>query len=65
MVRVHPLVGAAGDVLGVLKAVADLNPTFMSVDEKAEALLALSTAQALLAETLRFPPDRRGIDNED
>ena len=51
MVRVHPLVGAAGDVLGALKAVADVNPTFMSVDEKAEALLALSTAQAVLAET--------------
>jgi hypothetical protein len=46
----HPIVVAATDVRASLKAVADANPTFMSVDDKAVALRELVAAESQLAE---------------
>jgi len=46
----HPIVAAATDVRASLKAVADANPTFMGVDDKAMALRELVAAEAQLAE---------------
>jgi hypothetical protein len=46
----HPIVAAATDVRASLKAVADANPTFMSVDDKAVALRELVAAESQLAE---------------
>ena len=46
----HPIMRAASDVRSSLKAVADANPTFMSVEEKATALQELVAAEAQLAE---------------
>ena len=46
----HPVIAALADVRAALKGVADSNPTFMSTDDKAEALRALVRAKAQLAE---------------
>jgi hypothetical protein len=46
----HPIVAAATDVRASLKAVADVNPTFMTVDDKALALRELVAAESQLAE---------------
>jgi hypothetical protein len=46
----HPIIAAATDVRASLKAVADANPTFMTVDDKAVALHELVAAEAQLAE---------------
>jgi hypothetical protein len=46
----HPIVAAATDVRASLKAVADANPTFMTVDDKAVALRELVATEAQLAE---------------
>jgi hypothetical protein len=46
----HPILVAATDVRASLKSVADPNPTFMSVDDKASALVELVRADAQLAE---------------
>jgi len=46
----HPIVTAAADVRASLKAVADANPAFMSVDDKALALRELVAAESQLAE---------------
>ena len=46
----HPILTAASDVRSSLKAVADANPTFMSVEEKAMALQELVAAEAQVAE---------------
>ncbi|MGF9755020.1 DUF222 domain-containing protein [Microvirga sp. 0TCS3.31] len=46
----HPIIAAASDVRASLKAVAGANPTFMSTDEKAAALLELAAAEAQLVE---------------
>jgi hypothetical protein len=46
----HPIVTAASDVRSTLKAVADANPTFMSVADKATALQELVAAEGQLAE---------------
>ncbi|HEY0645198.1 MAG TPA: DUF222 domain-containing protein [Nocardioides sp.] len=46
----HPIVTAASDVRSTLKAVADANPTFMSVADKATALHGLVAAEGQLAE---------------
>jgi hypothetical protein len=46
----HPIVAAATDVRASLKAVADANPTFMNVDDKAVALRELVAAESQLAE---------------
>jgi hypothetical protein len=47
---IHPIVAAATDVRASLKAVADANPTFMTVDDKALALRELVAAESQLAE---------------
>jgi hypothetical protein len=46
----HPIVAAATDVRASLKAVADANPTFMTVDDKGLALRELVAAESQLAE---------------
>lgn len=46
----HPMVAAASDVRSSLKAVADANPTFMSVEEKATALQDLVAAEGQMVE---------------
>jgi hypothetical protein len=46
----HPIIAAATDVRASLKAVADVNPTFMTVDDKAAALHELVAAEAQVAE---------------
>lgn len=46
----HPIIAAASDVRSSLKAVADANPTFMTVEEKATALQDLVAAEGQLAE---------------
>jgi hypothetical protein len=46
----HPILAAATDIRASLKSVADSNPTFMSVGEKAAALIELVRADAQLAE---------------
>ena len=49
-VDTHPIVAAASDVRSSLKAVAGVNPTFMSTADKATALTELGRAEAQLAE---------------
>ena len=46
----HPILAAASDIRSVLKGVAGANPTFMSLDEKAQALAELVAAEAQLVE---------------
>ena len=46
----HPIIAAATDVRASLKAVAGANPTFMSADDKAAALVELVAAEAQLVE---------------
>ncbi len=46
----HPILGAAFGVRSTLKAVADANPTFMSMEDKAVALRELVAAEAQLVE---------------
>ena len=46
----HPIVAAATDVRSSLKAVAGVNPTFMSTADKAAALAELGRAESQLAE---------------
>ncbi len=46
----HPIVAAAADVRSSLKAVAGVNPTFMSTADKAAALAELGRAESQLAE---------------
>lgn len=46
----HPIIAAASDVRSALKVVGDVNPTFMSTEEKAVALRELVAAEAQLAE---------------
>ncbi|GAB3027962.1 hypothetical protein GCM10011376_16700 [Nocardioides flavus (ex Wang et al. 2016)] len=46
----HPIIAAARDVRASLKAVADANPTFMSVEDKAVALRELVAAEAQVTE---------------
>ena len=46
----HPILQAAADIDAVLKQVADVNPTFMSTDEKAAGLRELSAVEARVAE---------------
>lgn len=46
----HPIVAAATDVRSALKAVADVNPTFMTTADKAAALTELVRAESQLAE---------------
>ena len=46
----HPILAAASDIRASLKAVADANPTFMSTDDKATALVELVRAEGQLAE---------------
>ena len=46
----HPIVAAASDIRALLKSVAGVNPTFMSIDDKATALCELVRAEGQLAE---------------
>lgn len=46
----HPIVACASDMSGLLKAVADVNPTFMSTEDKASALKGLARVEAQVAE---------------
>ena len=46
----HPILGAVAGVRASLKAVSDANPTFMTADEKAIALVELVRAEGQLAE---------------
>ena len=46
----HPIVACAFDLSGLLKAVADVNPTFMSTEDKACALKGLARVEAQVAE---------------
>jgi hypothetical protein len=46
----HPVREAVESVRAALKAVADANPTFMTTDEKAAALVELGRAEGQLAE---------------
>ena len=46
----HPIVTCAADISAALKGVASINPTFMSTDDKAAALVGLVRAEAQLAE---------------
>ncbi|WP_299926018.1 HNH endonuclease signature motif containing protein [uncultured Nocardioides sp.] len=46
----HPIITAASDIRSSLKAVADANPIFMTVEEKATALQDLVAAEGQLAE---------------
>ena len=45
----HPIVACASDLSGLLKAVADVNPTFMSTEDKACALKGLARVEAQVA----------------
>ena len=47
---IHPIVACASDLSGLLKAVADVNPTFMSTEDKACALKGLARVEAQVAE---------------
>ena len=47
---VHPIIEAVASVRAALKSVADVQPTFMAPDHKAEALTELARAEAQLAE---------------
>ena len=46
----HPIVACATDVSGLLKGVADVNPTFMSTEDKVAALTGLTRVEAQVAE---------------
>ena len=46
----HPIVACASDIRASLKAVATVNPTFMTCDDKATALTELVRAEGQLAE---------------
>ena len=46
----HPIVTCASDISAALKGVATINPTFMSSDDKAAALVGLVRAEAQLVE---------------
>ncbi|WP_239021775.1 HNH endonuclease signature motif containing protein [Nocardioides jishulii] len=46
----HPVNVVAASISSSLKSVADVNPTFMRTDEKADALLALADAESRVAE---------------
>ncbi len=46
----HPIIACASDMAGALKAVAGVNPTFMSTDDKVAALKGLSRVEAQVAE---------------
>lgn len=46
----HPILDAAASVQVALKSVSDVNPTFMSTDDKATALRELVRAESQLAE---------------
>jgi hypothetical protein len=46
----HPIIEASMAVRESLKAVADTNPTFMSTEEKAQAMVELAAAETQLAE---------------
>ena len=46
----HPIITCAADITAALKGVASVNPTFMSTDDKAAALVGLVRAEAQLAE---------------
>ena len=61
----HPIVAAASDVRSSLKAVADVNPTFMSTADKATALTELVRAEAQVAELrLRILADAGDLAHE-
>ena len=61
----HPIVAAASDVRSTLKAVAGVNPTFMSTADKAAALTELVRAEAQLAELrLRILADAGDLAHE-
>ncbi len=61
----HPIVTAASDVRSSLKAVADVNPTFMSTADKATALTELVRAEAQVAELrLRILADAGDLAHE-
>ena len=61
----HPVVVAVAEVRAALKGVADSNPTFMSTDEKATALIELARAEAQLAELrLRVLADAADVAEE-
>ena len=61
----HPIVAAATDVRSSLKAVAGVNPTFMSTADKAAALTELGRAEAQLAELrLRILADTGDLAHE-
>lgn len=47
---VHPIIGALTDIAESVKSVADVNPTFMSPAQKAEALTGLAELENQLAE---------------
>ena len=46
----HPIVACATDLSGLLKGVADVNPTFMSTGDKAAALRGLARVEAQVVE---------------
>ncbi len=46
----HPIVAVASDIRSLLKGVAGVNPTFMSIEDKAVALCELVRAEGQLAE---------------
>ncbi|WP_239021610.1 HNH endonuclease signature motif containing protein [Nocardioides jishulii] len=46
----HPVNAVAASISSSLKSVADVNPTFMRTNEKADALLALADAESRVAE---------------
>ena len=61
----HPIVAAATDVRSSLKAVAGVNPTFMSTADKAAALTELGRAESQLAELrLRILADAGDLAHE-
>ncbi len=61
----HPIVAAAADVRSSLKAVAGVNPTFMSTADKAAALTELGRAESQLAELrLRILADAGDLAHE-
>ena len=64
-VMTHPIVAAVSDVRSSLKAVAGVNPTFMSTADKGTALTELVRAEAQLAELrLRILADAGDLAHE-
>jgi hypothetical protein len=62
----HPIIDAVADIRGALKSVADVNPTFMSTDDKATALRELVRAEAQLVELrLRVLADAGDVADRD